>query len=119
MQASKIQILGQAKDGIVFICNSCDKIHVEYKSFVFNFSRDEFESFRQYFRALDIPLLLSRNEGTRYQSKIAVPIGSRAFTVLFDQSEIAGFVSLLNGQTQYNIPLVPSASSFASPYQLN
>lgn len=48
-----MDILSKTKNGQVYICNKCSKIHIEYGNLNFNFTKQEFDDFADYILTLD------------------------------------------------------------------
>jgi hypothetical protein len=88
MKECKLQVLSQTVNGKIFRCQTCDKIHIEYKNLNFTFSDDEFTFFRDYFLKLDPEKWVKVNRNTIYCRKIMVPIGHNNFMAMFHAPEV-------------------------------
>jgi hypothetical protein len=109
MDACKLRLMKQTINGKVFVCNSCNKFHVEYKNLQFTFSESEYRFFVDYFTKIDTAYWETINKNSIYQKKIMVPIGHHNFTMMFDCFEIVELRELLGepGTTQsFNALLV-------------
>ncbi len=77
------------------MCETCEKIHIEFKNLNFIFAPDEFKFFQNYFRNLNEYHWESINEKSQYDRKIMIPIGHRNFTMLFHVEEVQEIRKLL------------------------
>ncbi len=95
MHQCSTQILSKTLNGKIFICKTCDKIHIEFNNLNFVFAPEEFKFFRNYFKNLNEHHWKKVNEKSQYDRKIMIPIGHRNFTMLFHVEEIQEMRQLL------------------------
>ena len=81
-------IICQSKNGQVFKCASCQKIHIEYKNLNFNFDEEGYQYFVNYFLNLDGEYWEKRNTKNDFKRKIIVPINHENFHVLLNNEEL-------------------------------
>ena len=82
------EIISQSKNGQVFKCSSCNKIHIEYKNLNFNFDEEGFHHLVNYFLNLDGEYWERRNVNNDFRRKILVPINHENFHVLLNNKEL-------------------------------
>ena len=97
MHSCKVDILSKTLNGKVFKCDTCDKIHIEFKNLNFVFSTKEFQFFLDYFVKIDLSYWHQKNQDSLYHRKVMVPIGHRNFTTMFHVSEAHEIKRLLKG----------------------
>jgi hypothetical protein len=99
MEGCKFNMLSQTPNGMIFKCQTCDRLHIEYKNLNFNFTKKEFDFFRKYFLSLDAEYWENVNRQSFYKRKIMVPIGHKNFTALFSSEEISEIKILFGRST--------------------
>ena len=120
MHKCKIDILSKTLNGKVFKCDTCKKIHIEFKNLNFIFSNEEFKFFQDYFSKLDPSHWHQKNQGSSYHRKVMVPIGHRNFTTMFHVSEVHEFKKLLKGVGKMTqVPSLLAVDHFAEELILN
>jgi hypothetical protein len=102
MDACKLMMMSQTANGKVFVCNGCNKYHLEYKNLQFSFNESEYRFFVDYFNKIDADYWESINKNTLYRKKIMVPIGHHNFTMMFDYVEILELRELF-GQSETSL----------------
>lgn len=90
-----IHILSSTPNGLVYKCNSCSKIHIEYKNLNFNFTQSQYDYFANYFNKLDADYWEDVNKRSPLKRKIVVPIGHDSLNVLLNRKEIEELRKLL------------------------
>jgi hypothetical protein len=81
-------ILYETKNGKVFKCGHCDKIHIEYKNLNFNFTEEQFNEFSDYLFTIDGWEWEAKNMDGPFIRKIIIPIGSYNFRILLNNQEL-------------------------------
>ena len=89
------KIISQTPHGRVFICPSCDKIHVEFHNFLFSFNQEEYNHFKQCFGRMDGQYYEAVNADIVYQRKIIVPIGHKHASMMLNRQELKELQKLL------------------------
>ncbi len=89
-----MEVLSRTKNGQVYICNRCNKIHIEYSNLNFNFSQKEFKEFADYIINLNGAYWEEKNKHTPFKRKIIIPIGHKNFNVLLTLTELNEMKSL-------------------------
>lgn len=89
-----MEIMSKTKNGQVYICNKCSKIHIEFGNLNFNFSQKEFDDFADYILTLDGNYWKEENKDTPFARKIFIPIGHKNFNVLLSSKELEEMKSL-------------------------
>ena len=98
-----IKIINETKNGRVFTCPDCDKLHIEFNNLVFNFNEREYTHFSNYIKSLNGQFWEYLNLNTYYKRKIFIPLGHKNFTLLFNNSELTEIQELVgrkNGKKQ-------------------
>ena len=95
----------QTKNGRIFRCASCDKIHIEFNNINFNFNDKEFEHFANYFDDLDGEYWEIANFQVNYRRKIIIPVGHKNINFLLNKEELKELKSLLANANINNKPL--------------
>jgi hypothetical protein len=87
--------INQTKNGRIFRCASCDKIHIEFNNINFNFNDKEYIHFANYFKGLDGEYWELVNTNANYRRKIIVPVGHNNMNFLLNQEELEELKELL------------------------
>ncbi len=87
--------INQTKNGRIFRCVSCNKIHIEFNNINFNFNDEEYEHFVDYFKDLDGEFWELVNSNSNYKRKIIVPVGHRNINFLLNNEELDELKELL------------------------
>ena len=88
-------LVNQSANGSVFKCNSCNKIHIEYKNLNFNFDQEEYEHFVNYISKLDGKKWEAKNKNQIYNRKIIISIQHKTFNILLHNYELLELKQLL------------------------
>jgi len=91
------KVISQTANGRVFICPSCDKIHVEFHNFLFSFDQQEYRYFKRCFERMDGCYYEAINSEIVYQRKIIVPIGHKNASMMLNRFELKELQDLLGG----------------------
>ena len=97
MEESNFKILSKCKNGKIFRCASCDKIHVEYKNFYFSFEDEEYNFFKKFFMNLDYKSEQEFTKNELCQRRLKVSVGHPNLIALFNSTEIDELKTLLRG----------------------
>ncbi len=100
------KVLSQTKNGRIFICPNCEKIHVEFNNFIFTFNKDEFQYFQRCFARMDGCYYEALNASTVYSRKIIVPIGHKNASMLLNARELKELQVLLRCTNEMDSPPV-------------
>ena len=96
MQKETNTLLSKTKNGQIYKCPNCNKIHVEFNNLNFNFSQKQFDKFTEYILNLNGTKWEEKNKASFYQRKIIIPIGHNSFNVLLNNSELIELKQLFN-----------------------
>jgi hypothetical protein len=89
-------ILRSSANGQIFVCNQCQKIHLEFGTFSCDFpSEIKLNNFLGYLEQLNGLQYENLNQSSAYRRKIMVPIPDTGFKVLFTSGELDEIRSLL------------------------
>ena len=69
-------IIRQTPNGKVFICNNCDKIHIEFYHFLFSFDEEAYNFFKDNITQVDGAYYENVNADLNYRRKIVVLSGT-------------------------------------------
>ncbi|MCT4590059.1 MAG: hypothetical protein N4A71_19695 [Carboxylicivirga sp.] len=100
------KIISQTRHGRVFICPSCDKVHIEFHNFLFSFNQEEFNHFKQCFSRMDGQYYEAINADIVYQRKIIVPIGHKHASMMLNRQELNELKRLLSVDERRKDPSV-------------
>lgn len=82
-------ILHNSKNGQIFICNQCRKIHLEFGNFTFDFSSQvHLKSFLEHLEVVDGAYYEELNRQSAYQRKIMIPVPETRMKLLFTLNEL-------------------------------
>ncbi len=109
-----IRIINETKNGRVFTCPDCDKIHIEFNNLVFNFNEQEYKHFCNYVKALNGQFWEYLNINTHYKRKFFIPLGHKNFTLLFSNSELSELKELFNKNRTRKQRVVNMSNYFVS-----
>ncbi len=94
------KIINQSKNGRVFICPNCEKIHIEFFNFLFSFSDKEYDYFKKCFERMDGRYYESVNYNIAYKRKIIVPIGHQNVSMMLNRKELEELQLLLSNTSR-------------------
>ncbi len=113
-------IIGQTKNGRVFICSDCDKIHIEFYHFLFSFDEEAYIFFQEKISEIDGCYFEYVNANVSYRRKIIVPLGHRNVSMLLNQKELEELQLLLsNNKANNNINFFLSVQEIGIPIASN
>ena len=82
-------ILRSSANGQIFVCNQCQKIHLEFGNFSYDFtSEHKLNNFFGYLEQIDGLFYENQNQASAYRRKIMVPIPDTGLKVLFTSGEL-------------------------------
>lgn len=91
-------ILHSSRNGQIFICNHCQKIHLEFGNFTFDFSsQDQLKNFLSHLKQIDGSYYEERNKYSAYYRKIMVPVPETRMKMLFTLNELNEIKDLIGG----------------------
>jgi len=93
----KKKVISQTTNGCVFICPSCDKVHVEFQNFLFSFDEKEYKHFCSCFLRMDGGYYEEMNAHMKSKRKIIVPTGHRNASMMLNSKELEELQTLLSG----------------------
>ncbi|MBI9067382.1 MAG: hypothetical protein JEZ09_08830 [Salinivirgaceae bacterium] len=88
-------IINETKNGKVFICKSCKKIHVEFNNLNFNFTKEEFYHFSRYISQVNGEYWEKVNTDSTYRRKILIPLDHKNLNLLLNKEELEEMKILL------------------------
>ena len=83
-----MKYINQTKNGSLYVCPKCDKIHIEFNNLNFNFSNKEYTAFVRYISNLNGAFWEKENSNTNYKRKIIIPIGNDNFNIVLNNGEL-------------------------------
>ena len=91
-------ILHSSRNGQIFICTQCQKIHLEFGNFTFDFSSQaHLTHFLTHLERVDGLYYEELNKHSSYQRKIMVPIPDTRMKMLFTSGELNEIRTLIRG----------------------
>jgi len=96
-------LINQSTNGKIFKCTACQKIHIEYKNFNFNFDQEEYKHFVNYISKLDGKKWEAKNKNNIYNRKIIISIRHKTVNVMLHNYELLELKQLL----QHKIEKIP------------
>ncbi len=100
-----VDIIKKTKNGKVFTCSACNKVHVEFNNLCFNFSRKEYERFRDYFVDLDGDFWECENSESVLNRKIIIPTGHNSMNFIVNITELNELKVLLSNERNFKANL--------------
>ncbi len=97
MEGNNFKILSRCQNGKIFRCQSCDKIHVEYKNFYFSFNEEEYDFFKRFFMKFKPDCDEGYTKNKLCERRLKVSIGHPNLVALFNHYEIDELKTLLRG----------------------
>ena len=88
MKRIEHQTISQTANGLIFKCQQCNKIHLEFLNINFNFSQNQFEDFAKYIQNINGLDWEQKNQYSNYRRKIVIPIGTTNFNFLLNTYKI-------------------------------
>ncbi len=101
MKNKSIQLINRTTNGKVFKCSKCTNIHLEYKNLSFNFTKDEYVKFKNYFLTIDGEYWENLNKNSFYDRKIMIPIGHKNFMISMNSVEVYELKALFSEKKQH------------------
>lgn len=89
------QIINKTNCGLVFRCNQCKKIHIEFNNINLNFTEDEYERFSDYIHHLDGQYWEEMNVDSLFRRKIRIPINATPICLMLTVDELSALCKLL------------------------
>ena len=100
------KVISQTENGQVFRCPTCRLIHFEYKNLNFNFTKNEYQHFANYFLKLKGEFWEIKNGNTYFKRKIFIPAGKNNFNIVLNNEELIELKELFSKQNKKSeIPL--------------
>jgi hypothetical protein len=97
-------ILHSSKNGQIFICNRCHKIHLEFGNFTFDFSFEvRLKNFLEHLEEVDGAYYEELNRQSTYQRKIMIPVPETRMKMLFTLNELNEIRQLIRGFIGRNV----------------
>lgn len=90
------RIIKRTKNGLLFYCNSCNLIHLEFKNLNFNFSEKQMDQFTDYIQKLNAKEWEELNKNSPFKRKIVVPISHDSFNFLLNGKELLELQKLVS-----------------------
>lgn len=90
-----MDILSKTTNGIIFKCDSCKSIHIEYKNINFNFTKEQLNYFIDSIFDINATKVYEQNKHILYKRKIVIPIGNQNVNVLLNKEELIELKELL------------------------
>jgi hypothetical protein len=89
-------ILRNSASGQIFICTQCQKIHLEFGNFSYDFtSETKLNNFLGYLEQLNGLHYENLNQSSAYRRKVMVPIPDTGLKILFTSGELDEIRSLI------------------------
>lgn len=96
-------ILRNSTTGQIFVCNQCQKIHLEFGNFTLDFnSETQLDNFLGHLEQVDGLYYENLNKSTSYRRKVMVPIPDTGLKMLFTSAELDEIRNLIRGFTSRN-----------------
>ncbi len=91
-----MMMINETRNGKVFQCKDCSRIHIEFLNLNFNLSPGQFRQFSKYIHNLDGEHWQNLNLRCMFQRKIVIPIGHQSFNILLHKHELEELKQLIN-----------------------
>lgn len=96
-------ILRSSANGQIFVCNQCQKIHLEFGNFTLDFaSETPLNNFLSHLEQVDGLYYEHLNKSTSYRRKVMVPIPDTGLKILFTSGELDEIRNLIRSFTSRN-----------------
>ena len=90
-------ILRSSANGQIFVCNQCQKIHLEFGNFPYDFSSEnKLNHFLNHLEQIDGLFYEHQNKASAYRRKIMVPIPDTGLKMLFTSGELDEIRNLIH-----------------------
>ena len=89
-------IINETENGLLFSCNSCQLIHLEFKNLNFNFTKKQLSSFDKYLNNLNADSFENINHHSPFKRKIVIPTSEDGFNFLLNKEELTELKSLIS-----------------------
>lgn len=91
-------IFRKCENGQIFICNKCQKIHLEFGNFTFDFTSEiKLRDFLENLEQIDGSYYEALNKPSAYVRKIIVPVPNSSLKILFTSEELHEIRNLIRG----------------------
>ncbi len=88
-------LINKTAYGKVFICDRCDKIHLEFLNILINFNKKEYDIFLNFISNLDIDELEKRNAQNQFNRKIFISFKDSKMSMALYKHEFEQLKDLL------------------------
>ena len=86
----------QSANGQIFLCDKCDKIHVEFNGIGIDFTNQfHLQAFYRYLKSIDGEYYEKKNRNKTYRRKIIIPLPDSKGKLLFTNGELIEFRQLI------------------------
>jgi len=96
----------QTKNGILTKCNSCNLYNLTFNNILFEFTKTEFESFKNYINNLEIEYWEDKYCKKNISRKIPIHTVQQNLLLIFSYNEINDLKSLIQESTSNNYKLI-------------
>jgi hypothetical protein len=90
------QIINETKNGLLFFCTGCKRIHLEYKNINLNFTKSQLHEFHENIHQLDGPSWEHVNQNSPFKRKIVLPLDTSTFNFLVNMAELIELKQLIH-----------------------
>ena len=87
--------INRTPNGLMFFCNSCSLIHIEFKNMNFNFTYNQLQTFVEYISEQDAEDWELKNKHSPFSRKIVLAMDHQSFNFLLNPEELAELKLLL------------------------
>jgi len=88
-------LINKTPYGKVFICDSCNQIHLEFLNIQINFNQDEYENFLVFISNLDVDKWEKRNANNQFNRKIFISFKNSKISLALYKHEFEFLKNLL------------------------
>ena len=86
----------QSANGQIFLCDKCDKIHIEFNGIGVDFSNQfHLQAFYRYLKSIDGEYFETKNRSKQYRRKILIPMPDSKCKLLLTNGELNEFRQLI------------------------
>lgn len=86
----------QSANGQIFLCDKCDKVHVEFNGIGIDFANQfHLQAFYRYLKSIDGAYYEEKNREKQYRRKIVIPLPESKGKMLFTNGELMEFRQLI------------------------
>ncbi|MFT4752679.1 MAG: hypothetical protein ACI9GM_001191 [Salibacteraceae bacterium] len=89
-------LINKTENGILFFCNGCKLLHLEFKNISLNFTKQQLNDFYEHVEKLDGSSWELANQSSPFRRKIVIPLFNGNFNFMINLEELIELKNLIH-----------------------